>query len=80
MIVSANKPAFFKGGTQLREVDMRTGYLHIGKEPKELLPGRVYSGGSIELFEKLTGARGDKVRVFIHGLLRIRTSLKSFWF
>ncbi len=61
IIVSACKPAFFKDGSQLREVDLATGTLHIGKEPKELVRGRIYNGGSIQLFEKLTGARGDQV-------------------
>ncbi len=61
IIVSAAKPTFFREGSQLREVDLATGNLRIGKEPKELVKGQVYSGGSIELFEKLTGARGDKV-------------------
>lgn len=61
VIVSAAKPKFFQEGSQLREVDLETGNLHIGKEPKELVQGCVYNGGSIALFQRLTGAKGDKV-------------------
>lgn len=61
VIVSAAKPKFFQEGSQLREVDLATGNLRVGKQPKELLKGRVYNGGSIALFEQLTGAKGDKV-------------------
>lgn len=61
IIVFACKPAFFREGSQLREVDLETGNLTIGKEPEVLKPGCVYNGGSIQLFEKLTGARGNKV-------------------
>merc|ERR1711991_722895 len=61
IIVAACKPAFFHGGSQLREVDQETGNLHIGRQPKELLQGKVYNGGSIDQFQKLTGAVGNQV-------------------
>merc|ERR1711991_1311727 len=61
IIVAACKPAFFHEGSQLREVDQETGNLHIGRQPKELLQGKVYNGGSIDQFQKLTGAVGNQV-------------------
>lgn len=61
IIVAAAKPAFFMHGSQLREVDLETGNLHIGRQPKELVRGKVYNGGSIKLFQELTGAIGNQV-------------------
>ena len=61
IIVAACKPAFFKDGSQLREVDLETGNLQIGKQPEQLERGRVYNGGSIKLFQELTGAIGNQV-------------------
>lgn len=60
VIVSAKKPAFFSAGTALREVDVSTGTIELHRI-KSFLPDRVYHGGSLEDFTKLTGARGSDV-------------------
>lgn len=60
VIVNARKPQFFAEGTTLREVNLETGHLKIGMTEK-FEPGCVYEGGSIRLFEKYTGSRGDHV-------------------
>lgn len=53
IIVNAKKPHFFAGGTTLRMVDLRTGTLKVGKTVS-FEPGQVYSGGSLEIFNKFT--------------------------
>eukprot|EP00030_Apusomonadida_sp_AF-17_P002284 a3370_123.p1 GENE.a3370_123~~a3370_123.p1 ORF type:complete len:563 (+),score=265.98 a3370_123:32-1690(+) len=60
VIVSARKPAFFSAGTALREVDVESGAVKL-QRIRALEPGRVYQGGSLEEFAKLTGARGSRV-------------------
>jgi 5'-nucleotidase len=60
IIVSAKKPEFFISGTTLREVDINTGNLKIETADK-FLEGCVYQGGSIALFDKYTGVRGNEV-------------------
>jgi hypothetical protein len=47
---------FFGEGTTLREVILETGNLKIGTADS-FLKGHVYSGGSLQMFEKFTGAR-----------------------
>lgn len=72
IIVSARKPTFFGEGTTLREVILETGNLKIGiwstkvkliykGTADSFLKGHVYSGGSLSMFEKFTGARGNQV-------------------
>ncbi len=56
VIVDARKPLFFGEGSTLREVDVKSGHLEIGKI-EGLEKGRVYEGGSIKLFESYTGAK-----------------------
>lgn len=53
IIVNAQKPRFFAGGTTLRMVDLRTGMLKVSKTTS-FEPGQVYSGGSLEIFNKFT--------------------------
>ena len=66
-IVGAKKPAFFRNGTTLREVDVRTGRPKLDDVRTrhlrlEALRGRVFQGGSIAIFHALAGvARGSSV-------------------
>lgn len=53
IIVNAQKPRFFAEGTTLRMVDLRTGTLKVSKTTS-FEPGQVYSGGSLEIFNKFT--------------------------
>merc|ERR1711962_660349 len=55
------KPAFFGEGTVLRQVDIKTGKLMIGRKMGELREGAVYSGGSCEVLSKMMGAKGKDV-------------------
>jgi len=57
--VHAN-PSFFGQGTTLREVDTQTGHQKIGVTDR-FVKGSVYQGGSIQLFEKFTGIKGNQV-------------------
>jgi len=61
IIVGANKPQFFAGGTTLREVHIPTGNLKISPIGEKFERGKVYHGGSMTLFQKMTGAKGSKV-------------------
>eukprot|EP00744_Colponema_vietnamica_P003600 GILI01005491.1.p2 GENE.GILI01005491.1~~GILI01005491.1.p2 ORF type:complete len:552 (+),score=206.83 GILI01005491.1:56-1657(+) len=62
VIVNAMKPLFFRAGTQLREVDLNTGMLKLSKVEQGLSRGKVYSGGSMEKFERLMGGlKGGEV-------------------
>eukprot|EP00741_Cyanophora_paradoxa_P008724 tig00001373_g8446.t1 len=61
VIVNARKPLFFKEGTSLRQVDTSTGRLMLSAVSGPLALGRVYSGGSLDMFRELTGARGHEV-------------------
>jgi len=60
IIVSAGKPTFFNQGTTLREVSCESGNLKIGAITK-FCKGCVYQGGSIALFNSLSGAKGNEV-------------------
>ena len=44
-VVDGRKPAFFGEGTVLRQVDVNTGKLKIGRHTGELREDSVYSGG-----------------------------------
>ncbi|KAF2077245.1 hypothetical protein CYY_001434 [Polysphondylium violaceum] len=61
VIVGADKPRFFSEGTTMREVDTATGNLLITNVKDRFEPGKVYNGGSLSLFQKLTGAKGSRV-------------------
>ncbi|MPC39759.1 Cytosolic purine 5'-nucleotidase [Portunus trituberculatus] len=59
--VDAGKPAFFSGGTLLRQVNCSTGELRLGTHTGKLKQGQVCSGGSCDIFNKLMGAKGKDV-------------------
>ncbi|VDO04599.1 unnamed protein product [Rodentolepis nana] len=61
ILTDAKKPLFFDEGTILRAVDENTGRLSIGHHVGPLQTGKIYSGGSCEVFTKLIGARGKDV-------------------
>ncbi|XP_043193130.1 cytosolic purine 5'-nucleotidase-like isoform X2 [Amphibalanus amphitrite] len=70
IVVDARKPLFFAEGTILRQVDESTGALKIGHHMGPLQSGKVYSGGSCEVFSRLINAKGRDVLYFgdhIHG-------------
>ncbi len=64
VIVDARKPLFFGEGTVLRQVELSTGNLMIGRHTGELKEGMVYSGGSCEVLSKMIGAKGRDVLYF----------------
>ncbi|KYQ89783.1 5'-nucleotidase [Tieghemostelium lacteum] len=64
IIVGADKPRFFSEGTTIREVDINTGNLKITNVKDRFEEGKVYHGGSLPLFQKLTGAKGNRVLYF----------------
>lgn len=59
--MDAGKPLFFYEGTILRQVDTETGTRQIGTHMGPLQSGKVYSGGSCDVFTKLIGAKGKDV-------------------
>ncbi|XP_067641444.1 cytosolic purine 5'-nucleotidase isoform X2 [Eurosta solidaginis] len=61
IVVDAAKPLFFGEGTILRQVDTHTGALKIGTHMGPLQPGKVYSGGSCEVFTNFIQAKGKDV-------------------
>eukprot|EP01132_Coremiostelium_polycephalum_P005679 gene5679-7068_t len=61
IIVGADKPRFFSEGTTIRQVDINTGNFLITQVKDRFEPGKVYHGGSLSLFQKLTGAKGNRV-------------------
>lgn len=61
ILTDAKKPLFFDAGTILRALDEKTGHLSIGHHIGPLQSGKIYSGGSCEVFTQLIGARGKDV-------------------
>lgn len=61
IIVDAQKPLFFAGGTMLREVDEDSCSLKLGVFTGALQPGKVYNGGSSAAFCKYTGVKGKEI-------------------
>jgi 5'-nucleotidase len=63
IIVSAQKPNFFGEGTTLREVDEENGLLKLTNVSSrtEFEKGRVYNGGNLEIFKKLSKTQGREV-------------------
>ncbi|VDL88610.1 unnamed protein product [Schistocephalus solidus] len=61
IVTDAHKPLFFAEGTILRAVDQTTGQCSIGLHTGPLEHGRVYAGGSCEVFSQLIGARSKEV-------------------
>jgi len=78
IIVNAKKPHFFAGGTTLRMVDLRTGTLKVGKTVS-FEPGQVYSGGSLEIFNKFTNTTSPNSVLYVgdHIFADIIVSKKS---
>ena len=64
IVVDSRKPLFFGEGTVLRQVDIDTGKLMIGRHMGELKEGAVYSGGSCEVLSEMIGAKGRDVLYF----------------
>jgi len=62
--VDARKPKFFGEGTVLRQVDVNTGKLKIGRHTGDLIEDCVYSGGNCDVFSKMIGAKGKDVLYF----------------
>ncbi|PIK54000.1 putative cytosolic purine 5'-nucleotidase-like [Apostichopus japonicus] len=60
-IVDAKKPLFFGEGTILRQVDLETGSLKIGRHDGPFKPGQVYSGGSCEVFSNMISSSGNDI-------------------
>lgn len=61
VVVDSRKPAFFGEGTVLRQVDVNTGKLKIGRHTGAMREDSVYSGGSCDVLSKLIGAKGKDV-------------------
>lgn len=61
IVVDAKKPQFFGEGTVLRQIDTDTGRLSLGVHTGQMEPGRIYSGGSCDVFSKMIGAKGKDV-------------------
>lgn len=59
IVVGAGKPAFFTGSQPFYEVMTDSGLLRAGVDA--LTPTRIYQGGNANLFQKLTGFRGDEI-------------------
>ncbi|KAJ8026381.1 Cytosolic purine 5'-nucleotidase [Holothuria leucospilota] len=60
-IVDSKKPLFFGEGTVLRQVDLETGSLKIGRHVGPFQAGQVYSGGSCDVFCKLINSEGNDI-------------------
>jgi 5'-nucleotidase len=78
VIVSAEKPAFFSAGNTLREVDIETGRLKIGRVTAPLQRGKVYTGGNLELLERLAGIKNGTEVLYVgdHIFADVRVSKK----
>eukprot|EP00871_Galdieria_phlegrea_P002193 jgi/Galph1/2975/GphlegSOOS_G1623.1 len=65
IIVGAQKPSFFGEGTAMREVDLSTGRLKLSAmdvdQLKKNTVGKVFHGGSVELFRQLSDSQGNDV-------------------
>jgi 5'-nucleotidase len=61
IIVSSGKPGFFTGGQPFYEVMTNTSDNLLKMHNGPLQPGHVYQGGNAQLFQKLTGYRGDEI-------------------
>lgn len=61
IIVDSRKPKFFSEGTPLRQIDIKTGMLKIGRSVGPVEEGNVYSGGSSDAVTKLFNAKGKDI-------------------
>ena len=62
IIVDSRKPKFFADGTPLRQIDLKTGKVKIGRSTGPVEEGNVYSGGSSDAVTKLFDAKGLESR------------------
>ncbi len=58
-LVGAGKPSFFTGSQPFYEVMTESGLLKLASGPFK--PNGVYHGGNANLFQKLTGFKGDEI-------------------
>jgi len=61
VIVDSRKPKFFAEGTPLRQIDIKSGMLKIGRSVGPVEEGNVYSGGSSDAVTKLFNAKGKDI-------------------
>jgi len=61
IIVDSRKPKFFAEGTPLRQIDVKTGMIKIGRSVGPVEEGNVYSGGSSDAVTKLFNAKGKDI-------------------
>ncbi|CAG5077316.1 Oidioi.mRNA.OKI2018_I69.PAR.g8681.t3.cds [Oikopleura dioica] len=61
IIVDSRKPKFFADGTPLRQIDLKTGKVKIGRSTGPVEEGNVYSGGSSDAVTKLFDAKGKDI-------------------
>jgi 5'-nucleotidase len=82
IVVNACKPLFFGEGTTLREVDEKTGLLKFTEVGETFEKGKVYNGGNLKMFRKLTGTVGSEILYIgdniAHDIIRSKDS-RVFW-
>jgi HAD superfamily 5'-nucleotidase-like hydrolase len=61
VVTAARKPDFFSHSEPFLEVDPVTAQVKTSGEPTALERGKVYQGGNLQAFERLTGFAGDRV-------------------
>lgn len=61
VVTSARKPDFFSGLEPFFEVDPVSSQVHSSGEPTALERGKVYQGGNLQAFERLTKHAGERV-------------------
>ncbi|MEY4630869.1 MAG: hypothetical protein RIQ81_989 [Pseudomonadota bacterium] len=59
VFVGSGKPGFFTGSQPFYEVITQSNMLTAANGPLE--PGKVYQGGNAQLFQNMTGFRGDEI-------------------
>jgi len=61
VVCAARKPDFFAGVEPFFEVDPATAQVRAAGEPSALERGKVYQGGNLQAFERLTQYAGERV-------------------
>ncbi|MBL8958092.1 MAG: HAD-IG family 5'-nucleotidase [Myxococcaceae bacterium] len=61
VVTAARKPDFFTGLEPFLEVDPATSQVRAAGEPTALERGKVYQGGNLQAFERLTQHAGERV-------------------
>ncbi|CAG5130344.1 unnamed protein product, partial [Candidula unifasciata] len=67
IVVDARKPLFFAQGTVLREVNIKTGGLHLGTFTGKIRSNAIYSGGSVDVFNGMMGMVNSSAEVLYVG-------------